>query len=144
MIRLRGFLPALAILAASAGAALAQRDIGGASPLPDIQAMLPRDLSPWGMFLGANLVVKAVCILLAVASVATWTVWLAKTSELIGARRRLRQAIDEIARSASDDAMVLFYYSGHSDGQSLYPHGEALPLTDVRERLSRMAASGSE
>jgi hypothetical protein len=52
----------------------------------------------------------------------------------------LLQAIDEIAKSASDDAMVLFYYSGHSDGQSLYPHGEALPLTDVRERLSRMAA----
>jgi biopolymer transport protein ExbB len=101
MIRLRGFLPALAILAASAGAALAQRDIGGASPLPDIQAMLPRDLSPWGMFLGANLVVKAVCILLAVASVATWTVWLAKTSELIGARRRLRQTIDEIAAAPS-------------------------------------------
>ena len=101
MIRLRGFLPALAILAASAGAALAQRDIGGPPPLPDIQAMLPRDLSPWGMFLGANLVVKAVCIVLAVASVATWTVWLAKTSELIGARRRLSQAIDAIAGAIS-------------------------------------------
>ncbi len=52
----------------------------------------------------------------------------------------LLQSVDEIAKSASEDALVLFYYSGHSDGQSLYPHGEALPLSDVRERLSRMAA----
>jgi uncharacterized caspase-like protein len=48
--------------------------------------------------------------------------------------------IDDVARSASDDALVLFYYSGHSDGQSLYPNGEALPVTEVRDRLSRMAA----
>jgi biopolymer transport protein ExbB len=86
---------------AAAAPALAQSDIGGPPPLSAIQAMLPRDLSPWGMFVSANLVVKAVCILLAVASVATWTVWLAKTSELIGARRRLRQAIDGIAASPS-------------------------------------------
>ena len=39
--------------------------------------------------------------------------------------------IDEVARAASDDALVLFYYSGHSDGQSLYPNGEALPVTEV-------------
>ncbi|MGO9712460.1 MAG: caspase domain-containing protein [Polyangiaceae bacterium] len=48
--------------------------------------------------------------------------------------------IDDVARSAQDDAMVLFYYSGHSDGQSLYPHGEALPVTEVRDRLANMAA----
>ena len=48
--------------------------------------------------------------------------------------------VDDVARSASEDALVLFYYSGHSDGQSLYPHGEALAVTDVRDRLSRMAA----
>jgi hypothetical protein len=48
--------------------------------------------------------------------------------------------LDDVARSASDDALVLFYYSGHSDGQSLFPHGEALPVTEVRDRLSSMAA----
>ena len=42
-------------------------------------ATLPRDLSPWGMYLNADPVVKAVLIGLAFASIVTWTVWLAKT-----------------------------------------------------------------
>ncbi|QOZ79346.1 tonB-system energizer ExbB [Bradyrhizobium sp. CCBAU 53351] len=46
------------------------------------QAPLPRNLSPWGMFLGADVVVKTVMVGLAVASLVTWTVWLAKTIEL--------------------------------------------------------------
>src|SRR3954453_16846976 len=58
-------------------------------------ALLPRNLSPWGMFLNADIVVKAVMIGLALASLATWTVWLAKTIELrratAAAKRRLRQ-----------------------------------------------------
>ena len=45
-------------------------------------ALLPRDLSPWGMFMQADWVVKAVMIGLAFASVVTWTVWLAKSLEL--------------------------------------------------------------
>ena len=57
-------------------------------------ALLPRNLSPWGMFLSADIVVKAVMIGLAFASLVTWTVWLAKTIELrretARARRRLR------------------------------------------------------
>ncbi len=39
---------------------------------------LPHDLSPWGMFMAADWVVKAVMIGLAFASLVTWTVWLAK------------------------------------------------------------------
>ncbi len=46
------------------------------------EALLPRNLSPWGMFLNADIVVKAVMIGLACASLVTWTVWLAKTIEL--------------------------------------------------------------
>jgi biopolymer transport protein ExbB len=57
-------------------------------------SLLPRNLSPWGMFLNADIVVKAVMVGLALASLATWTVWLAKTIELrremARARRRLR------------------------------------------------------
>jgi biopolymer transport protein ExbB len=45
-------------------------------------ALLPRNLSPWGMFVGADIVVKAVMVGLAFASLVTWTVWLAKTIEL--------------------------------------------------------------
>src|SRR5262245_11483819 len=57
-------------------------------------ALLPRNLSPWGMFMGADVVVKAVMIGLAIASLVTWTVWLTKTIELhrhaAVAKRRLR------------------------------------------------------
>src|SRR5215813_7077589 len=52
---------------------------------------LPRDLSPWGMFLNADTLVKAVLIGLAFASVVTWTVWLAKSIELMAAKRRARR-----------------------------------------------------
>src|SRR6516162_2684103 len=45
-------------------------------------ATLPRDLSPWGMFLSADPLVKGVLIGLTVASVVSWTVWLAKLIEL--------------------------------------------------------------
>ena len=56
--------------------------------------LLPRNLSPWGMFLNADIVVKAVMVGLAFASLVTWTVWLAKTIELRSAKsmalRRIR------------------------------------------------------
>ena len=52
-------------------------------------AALPRDLSPWGMYINADPVVKAVLIGLAFASVVTWTVWLAKTIEIVLAKRRV-------------------------------------------------------
>jgi hypothetical protein len=60
-------------------------------------ATLPRDLSPWGMFVSADLVVKAVLIGLAFASVLTWTVWLAKTIEIVICKRRVRAALNILA-----------------------------------------------
>jgi biopolymer transport protein ExbB len=59
-------------------------------------ATLPRDLSPWGMFMSADPVVKGVLIGLAFASVVTWTVWLAKTIELAVAKRRVRDALSKL------------------------------------------------
>src|SRR5580692_1854489 len=79
------------VLAVFAGAALAQTPDAGAPGASGADIMaLPRDLSPWGMFLSADPLVKAVLIGLAFASVFTWTVWLAKTVELVLARRRVR------------------------------------------------------
>ena len=60
-------------------------------------ATLPRDLSPWGMYLNADPVVKAVLIGLAFASIVTWTVWLAKTIEIVLAKRRVRAASNKLA-----------------------------------------------
>jgi biopolymer transport protein ExbB len=62
---------------------------------------LPRDLSPWSMFMSADIVVKAVMIGLAFASVVTWTVWLAKSLELTWAKRRLAQSFAAIHASTS-------------------------------------------
>ena len=60
---------------------------------------IPHDLSPWGMFMAADWVVKAVMIGLAIASLATWTVWLAKTLEIAGARSRARRALKEVSHA---------------------------------------------
>jgi biopolymer transport protein ExbB len=62
---------------------------------------LPRDLSPWSMFASADMVVQAVMIGLACASVVTWTVWLAKSIELLVARRRVRTALAAIGDERS-------------------------------------------
>jgi len=51
--------------------------------------------------MSADIVVKAVMIGLAFASVVTWTVWLAKTLELTWARRRLARAFSDIHASSS-------------------------------------------
>ena len=64
-------------------------------------ATLPRDLSPWGMFVNADIVVKIVLVGLVVASLVTWTVWLAKTLELWKASRRARAALAVLSRSQS-------------------------------------------
>src|SRR3954449_11415025 len=78
---------------ASALAMLCAASQPGASFAATDTALLPRNLSPWGMFINADIVVKAVMIGLALASLTTWTVWLAKVIELRRstalARRRL-------------------------------------------------------
>jgi biopolymer transport protein ExbB len=64
-------------------------------------ATLPHDLSPMGMFQNADIVVKAVMIGLAVASLVTWTVWVGKSLELWLGRRRMRRATDVIVAARS-------------------------------------------
>jgi biopolymer transport protein ExbB len=61
-------------------------------PTETIPAELPRDLTPWGMFMSADVIVKAVMLGLVFASVLTWTIWFAKTLELLAARRGLARA----------------------------------------------------
>jgi len=62
---------------------------------------LPRDLSPWGMFMSADIVVKAVIVGLALASVVTWTIWLAKAIEIWRAKRKARAALRALAAATS-------------------------------------------
>ncbi|MEW6450693.1 MAG: tonB-system energizer ExbB [Pseudomonadota bacterium] len=60
---------------------------------PAIAVNLPKDLSPWGMFMGADIVVKLIMLGLVFASLVTWTVWLAKTIELLMAKRQAQKSI---------------------------------------------------
>jgi biopolymer transport protein ExbB len=64
-------------------------------------AALPRDLSPMGMFLNADVVVKGVLVGLLVASIVTWTVFVAKTIEILLARRRARGGLRALADAES-------------------------------------------
>ena len=63
------------------------------APSPEARADIPHNLSPWGMFMAADWVVKAVMIGLAIASLLTWTIWIAKTLELMGARTRAKRVL---------------------------------------------------
>ncbi|PSO15234.1 tonB-system energizer ExbB [Bradyrhizobium sp. MOS003] len=60
-----------------------------------------KELSPWVMFMSADVIVKAVMIGLAFASLMTWTVLIAKSIELSVASTKLRSALKKIAESRS-------------------------------------------
>ncbi|WP_420807628.1 tonB-system energizer ExbB [Bradyrhizobium valentinum] len=64
-------------------------------------ATLPHDLSPWSMFMQADMIVKAVMVGLAFASLLTWTVWLAKGVELTGTKRNARSATRKLSGAES-------------------------------------------
>ena len=71
-----------------------------------VEEEVPHDLSPWGMYQNADRVVKAVMIGLVLASILTWTVWIAKGLELLVARRRLQRELPDLkgARSLAQAA----------------------------------------
>jgi biopolymer transport protein ExbB len=72
-------------------------------------AVTLRELSPWSMFQSADILVKAVMIGLAGASLLTWTVFIAKMIELSLVRRGLRAALGKIsgARSLAEAQFAL-------------------------------------
>jgi biopolymer transport protein ExbB len=76
-----------------------QTDLGG-RPLKSTSGTM-RELSPWSMFLSADILVKAVMIGLAFASLVTWTIFIAKMIELWLVQRRLRAALGRISDARS-------------------------------------------
>ncbi len=73
----------------------------GDEPAQERDHTLPQDLSPMGMFMAADIIVKTVMVGLALASLLTWTVWIAKSLELAIARRKLKKVMKTIGHSAS-------------------------------------------
>ena len=150
-----GSLKALAVVIAAASlipdAALAATDT----------ALLPRNLSPWNMFVNADIVVQAVMAGLAFASLVTWTIWLAKTVEIrrktIIAKQRLglleADTVLSAAEQASrggDDAVAQIIQSaareaglsgGHFDDG--FKERIALRLERVEAAMSRQIARGT-
>jgi biopolymer transport protein ExbB len=68
---------------------------------PDTLLKLPRDLTPWGMFMAADVVVKTVMVGLVFASVLTWTIWFAKAIELLSARKHMAAAVEALNTARS-------------------------------------------
>jgi len=86
---------------AADGAAQPQGEAAVPPAVEVAPGLLPRDLTPWGMFMSADIIVKAVMVGLIFASMLTWTIWLAKTLELVAARRRLARADRVLAAARS-------------------------------------------
>jgi biopolymer transport protein ExbB len=96
------------------------------------------ELSPWSMFLSANILVKAVIVGLAFASLVSWTIFLAMAMKISLVRRRLNKALVRIknARTLAEAQLAL-----GSSGSVL----SALVLAathEVRLSIERSAKSG--
>jgi biopolymer transport protein ExbB len=99
-------VPMVAPPVAAADAAATPAD--ASRPLKSTVVAL-RELSPWSMFLSADILVKAVMIGLAFASLVTWTIFIAKMIELSLVQRSLRAALGKIgdARSLAEAQFAL-------------------------------------
>ena len=125
------------------------------------EGLLPANLSPWGMFQNADMVVKTVMIGLACASLVTWTVWLAKTIELRRetslANRRLEMlesdtSLRQVERDSADarDAVAQLIHNAvretelsHGIFDDGFKERIALRLERVEGAMARRIARGT-
>jgi biopolymer transport protein ExbB len=106
---------------------------------------LPQGLTPWGMFLAADPVVQAVMVCLLLASVATWSIALAKAVELRRHGRRLARLRNALAR-----AHTLAEAARDGDDEAVrtvldeMAQSAGLPAEGIRERAaSRLEQAGA-
>ena len=121
----------------------------------DASLGMGHDLSPWGMYQNADVVVKTVMIGLAIASILTWTIWIAKGIELVRAKRRLRGEIAALKKSATlkdasekaDKPGTLAHVLIHDALEEMHLSANAREKEGIKERVSfrlerLVAASG--
>ncbi|WP_245689450.1 tonB-system energizer ExbB [Roseospirillum parvum] len=125
-----GGLAAGALADPAPGMAAAPEGVAPPAGLGPDPSTLPHDLSPWGMFLAADPVVQTVMTGLFLASVLTWTVWLAKSLELRLASRRLARTM-AVLEQASGLAEALARTS-----QAAGPEPELVRAAAAEVRLS--------
>ena len=144
----------IAVAAAHLPAALHAQALDTPQAAPIVQFKLPQDLSPWGMFVSADVVVKAVMIGLAFASVLTWTIWLAKSIEILLARRAMRRAIEMLDRARSFAEVVERLSDQHEAGALVRAADEEIRLSAgalnaeglkerIASRLERLEAAAA-
>jgi biopolymer transport protein ExbB len=125
-----------------------------ATTAPGKNPALPHNLSPWGMFMGADIVVKIVMIGLAFASLLTWTICVAKMLELRSetshAKRRIEVLGNDISladaeRDARDgkDAVSLLVQSAATEAALSDTVNDEGFKERVELRLSRVEAAMS-
>jgi biopolymer transport protein ExbB len=102
------------------GAGAPQAPLSAAAPAPAAAAAVPlavpqaaapaaksaalgplHELSPWSMFMAADILVKLVMVSLMFASLVTWTILIAKSVQLAIAKRQLNAALARIADARS-------------------------------------------
>lgn len=132
-----------------------QADESTEALVEDTSLGMAHDLSPWGMYQNADIVVKIVMIGLAIASLITWTIWIAKGFELLGAKRRLRSEIALLKKATSikhasetaDKPGTLAHLLVHDALEEMHLSANAREKEGIKERVSfrlerLVAASG--
>ena len=98
--------------------------------------LMQADLSVWGMYQHADIVVKIVMIGLILASVVTWAIFFSKSAELLSQKRRLKREQQQLAEARSLDQA--------SDMTSSF-HAKSLTTLLVNEAQNELELSaGSE
>lgn len=105
-----------------------------AVPLGD----LPHDLSPWAMFMAADWVVKGVMTGLAVASLLTWIILVAKLLEIAGAKARARRTLRTVTSAVTLDAAAAALKGRRGAGVTLLAAAEE----EVRLSLDALDHAG--
>lgn len=106
------------------------------------ETSIPHDLSISGMFMAADAVVKAVMAGLVLASVLTWTVWIAKTRELSSAKKRICRSVEDLRNAASLEEAAARVKGGeagellHAAKSELRLSGGSRSNTSVKERVA--------
>lgn len=95
---------------------------------------LPHDLTPLGMFMAADIVVKAVMTGLLAASLVTWVVLVGKVLELSALGRGARRGTAVVAVEAGIAGLV---------ARSRLPRPLAAMLAEIREEIAQTGVTGA-
>lgn len=93
---------------------------------------LPHDLTPWGMFMAADVIVKVVMGGLMAASLVTWIILIGKVLELSALGRAVRRANRLVAAEAGIGALA---------GNARKPRPLKAMLAEIGEEIAQTAAT---